>query len=499
MKTSKIGLLYLLLFMTLLPIAGLRGQAMPPGLPSLQIDWYKDTAMCGYVFLSTERFVLPVTLPSTGMIFDRRGQLVWYITSDDNLYNFSPQPNGKITFNLNDTWFALDSTMRVTTVPTCTGIAGDFHDFIGLPDGRQFELCNEDTVMDLRGIKTYIGQPGDSMATVRYNTIEERNASGLLLRRWRAIDHFSPADVDSLTFFYPWFLELNHTNSMDYNGSELLLSHRSNHEVTLVDWASGQVVWRLGGPNNDFFFLGDGGFKSQHDARFAGNGRISIYDNRSLGSVTTPRAVVYEVDTAWGLATKLYDLVEPNAASPSMGSFREQPNGDGLVCWGQVTPEDSPNLSYYQANHHKVCDWRFEDQHLAYRALCEELPFAIARPVVVCNQQNGILVLNVQGSYPSYLWSSGDTTSIIQVTDTGYYQVYVPLGDGFVGSNVFHVTDVNAACPSTPVSDPQIQSIRPPKLVGTYDLLGRSVLQREAGHVYVERYDNGLSRKVVQY
>jgi hypothetical protein len=476
----------------------LMGQAMPPGLPSLKIDWYKDTTLCDYIFLSTERFVLPVTVSSGGMIFDKHGELVWYLPADDNLYNFSPQPNGKISFNLNDTWFELDSNFALTTVSTCAGIAGDFHDFIHFADGRTMELCNSDTILDLRGLYTYSGQEGDSAATVRYNIVEERNAAGLLLKRWRGIDHFAPADVDSQYFFYPWYLELNHTNSMDYDGRYLMLSHRSNHEVTLVDWPTGQVAWRLGGPNNDFTFLNDGGFKSQHDARFAGPGRITIMDNRSLGMIRTPRAVAYVLDTVNWIATKEYEWVEQNSESPSMGSYRELPNGDGIISWGQILPEDRPNISYYQPNGQKVCDWQFQDQHMVYRVTCGDLDFALERPEIVCNQQNGILVLNVTSSHSSYLWSNGDTASIIQALDTGYYQVYVPMGVGFVGSNVIHVTDVNAACPSTPVVDP-VPGGRPPRIAGTYDLLGRPVEQRLPGHVYIERYSNGLSRKVIQY
>lgn len=482
----------------LLPGCGLFGQAMPPGIPELKIDWYQDTVMCDYLFLSTERFVLPVTLSSTGLILDRRGAVVWYIRSDDNLYNFSLQPDGTITFNQNDTWFALDSTMNPVPVANCGASAGDFHDHIRLANGNTIALCNADTIMDLRGLYTYSGQEGDSAATVRYNLVEERNAAGQLLRSWRAIDHFSPADVDSIYFYYPWYLELNHTNSMDFDGQHLLLSHRSNHEVTLINWATGDVIWRLGGPNNDFYMLNDGGFNSQHDARFAGQDRISLFDNRTHGAVNAPRAVVYSIDTIHWVATKLYDRVAQNAESPTMGSFRELSNGDGLVCWGQVFPEAMPNVSYFHADGRKVCDWKFEDPHLAYRVMCGELPWTLERPEIYCTQQNSTLTLHIQGSHPSVLWSTGDTTQSIQVSDTGYYQAYVPLGGGHVGSNVIRVRNLNGACPSTPIVDPAISG-RPPRLVATYDLMGRVVIDREPGHVYVERYDNGLSRKIVQY
>ncbi len=486
-----------MLLLFLMPIA-LFGQPTPPNLPSYRIDWYQDTMICNYMFLSTERFVLPATLPSTAMILDRRGYVVWYATSEDNLFTFSPQPNGTLAFNVNDQWYALDSAMNPIAKPTCAGIANDFHDKIDLASGHILELCSADTTMDLRGLYTYSGQEGDSMAAVRYNVVNELDANGAIVKHWRGIDHFSPADIDSLYFFYPWYLELNHTNSMDFDGQHLLLSHRANHEVTLVDWGTGNVLWRLGGPNNDFFYLNDGGFKSQHDARFVGPGRISLLDNRSIASVRAPRAVLYALDTTLWLATKVYERVDATLESSSMGSFRVLANGDGLVSWGTTAPNGRPNLSYYHGNGQKVCDIVLQDNHKCYRAVCDELPFAITRPEIVCDRQNNQLVLQATGSYPSQLWSTGSTSQLLVVQDTGYYQLYVPLGMGFVGSNVFHITDLEANCPSTPAADPS-DAARPAVLLETYDLLGRPASTRVAGQIYIERYRDGRSRKVIHY
>lgn len=484
----------------LLPsFAGLFGQATPPDLPTFRIAWYQDTVICNYLFISTERFVLPTVLPSTAMIVDRRGFVAWYATSTDNLFAFGPQPSGKLAYNVNETWYELDSTFIPTVFPTCaTSLGGDFHDFMHLANGSSLQLCADDTIMDLSALHTFNGQQGDSAATVRYNVIEERDSLDILLKRWRAIDHLSPADVDSLYFDYPWFMELTRTNSIDYEAGKVLLSHRNLHAVTLIDWASGNVIWQLGGAQNSFSFLNDGGFNAQHDARFTGSNRISVFDNRSRAPVRTPRAVVYTLDTALGLATKVYERTAPNSESSSMGSFRELSNGDGIVSWGTEAPESKPNLSYYHRNGQKVCDMYLElDQH-AYRGVCEPLPFALYRPEITCDRQNNNLVLQASGSYPRYLWSTGDTVPIIVVPDTGYYQLYVPLGMGMVGSNVFHVTNLAGNCPSTEMPEP-LEAVKPQYLEGVFDLLGRPVLERQAGQIYIERYRDGRSRKVVSF
>lgn len=433
------------------------------------------------------------------MIIDRRGNLVWYTTSEENIFTFGPQPNGNLAFNANNTWYELDSSLNPTEYVTCANTqGGDFHDFIHLANGNALELCVDDTTMDLRGMFTTSGQEGDSLATVRYSTVIERSAFGSELKRWRTIDHISTADVDSMYFDYPWLLELTHTNAMDFDGQHLLLSHRNTHEVTLVDWGTGQIMWRLGGKSNDFYFLNDGGFRAQHDARFAGPGRISVFDNRTLAPVSTPRGVMYALDTTNWIATKLYERNGSSMESTSMGSFQTLPTGDGLVSWGNEAPTERPNVSFFHGNGQKVFDLYLALQHHCYAAYCNDLPFAITRPEISCDRQNNTLVLQPIGNYSNYLWSNGSTAQILVVPDTGYYQLYVPLGMGFVGSNVFHVTDLQADCPSSDAPEP---SARPqvPRLEGTYDLLGRSVEQREAGHIYIERYRDGRSRKVTAF
>jgi hypothetical protein len=134
---------------------------------------------------------------------------------------------------------------------------------------------------------------------------------------------------------------------------------------------------------------------------------------------------------------------------------------------------------------------------LSYRAVCGDLPFQIERPTITCEQQNGNLVLRLVGSYPSQRWSNGSIDDFIVLQDTGWYQCYVPLGDGFAGSNVFHVTDLSAACPIVSRPEP-ISASKPPKLIGVFDIMGREVSKRKPGNLYIERYDNGQSRKVRQ-
>ena len=51
-------------------------------------------------------------------------------------------------------------------------------------------------------------------------------------------------------------------------------------ELIKFDRQSGDVIWRLGGPMNDFTFINDPlyGPNRQHDARRLDNGNIIIFD-----------------------------------------------------------------------------------------------------------------------------------------------------------------------------------------------------------------------------
>ena len=59
-------------------------------------------------------------------------------------------------------------------------------------------------------------------------------------------------------------------------------------EITKIDRQTGDIIWRLGGVNNEFTFLNDSldfqhsiptPFCYQHDIRRLRNGNITIYDN----------------------------------------------------------------------------------------------------------------------------------------------------------------------------------------------------------------------------
>lgn len=471
-------------------------QWSPPGAPTMTYTWGDSNAICEHLFLGTLTFQIPAMRNATNMMLDSRGDVAWYNQSAESMFDFKVHPNGEMTFFSNGEWQLMDTSFNIVNTLTCDGLTDDIHDIIVTNQGTYIIICFEDTIVDLSGVLTRNGQPGSPTATLSANVIQELDGNGQVIKSWHALDHFNVTDFDTVWFSQPNFMELNHTNSIAMNEDGLmLLSHRFNHEVTLIDWNTGQIKWRLGGPHNQFSFGNDTGLSAQHDARFAGPNRISVFDNGTYHDPPRARGIIYELDTIFMTATKVWEYADQSITSTSMGSFRVLPNGDGLVNFGAFSPPQPRNIAYVRADSSKVLDIDLQDSYWTYRAQCFDLPFDLDRPRLVCEEIAGQLQLSIAGTHSSYRWRNGATTPTVTVTDTGYYQVFVPRGIGMVGSNVLHITNLNATCQS--VSQPEVSvGTRPPRLIGTYDLLGRPVLHRRPGELYIERYDNGASRKI---
>lgn len=455
--------------------------------------------MCDYVFIGMYRFISPSPRVPVNYILDKNGEVVWYYQSRPWMLDFKLQPNGMMSFNQNDRHYLLDSNFNLVDSLFCDGYNTDVHDLIVREDGHYFLICFEDSIMDLSSIRTRNGTPGDSAAFVLGNVIQELSPNKVSLRTWHSFDHFNPlTDVDSAYWTNPSYLDFVHTNSIDLDDQgNMLMSHRNVNEVTLIDWDSGAIKWRFSGANNQFALPNDIGLSGQHDARLLPNGQFSVFDNGNFHPTIMSRGVIFDMDTMSMTATKVWEYARNTARSTSLGSFRVLPNGNRLVNFGAFNPDNEPQIALVGADSTLIMEMDFQNSYWTYRAQCMQPDFEIVRPQVSCEMQNNQVILSVDSSYGSYFWSSGESTASITLLDTGTYQVFVPHGIGMVGSVPLRIADLTAACPA--VSSPEaVQPVKRRRLLGTWDILGRPVLQREAGKLYIERYDDGSFRKVLR-
>src|SRR2546426_3251407 len=102
-------------------------------------------------------------------------------------------------------------------------------------------------------------------------------------------------------------------------------------EITKIDRRTGELIWRLGGRNNQFAIVDDplGGFSSQHSVRVLDNGNLLLYDNGLRHTPPESRAVEYRLDVSTRTATMVWQYRRvPAVFTPFLGSVQRFQNGN---------------------------------------------------------------------------------------------------------------------------------------------------------------------------
>jgi hypothetical protein len=199
--------------------------------------------------------------------------------------------------------------------------------------------------------------------------------TGLVEFEWHSLDH-----VDTAESFAPREARVPydyiHLNAVEPQpDGSLLVSGRNTSTVYDVDRASGQVRWRLGGKRSDFRMGPGAAFLSQHDARRAPDGIITIFDNGAPPvTARAARGIALSLDMAAKTATLVRAVGHtPSLRSGNSGSLQPLDDGGVFVDWGSHSW-----LSQFDAGGALVLDAQIlpdaDDSYRAYR-----LPWS-ARP-----------------------------------------------------------------------------------------------------------------------
>ena len=188
---------------------------------------------------------------------------------------------------------------------------------------------------------TAIGGKADQL--VAGHVILRQSRTGSIEYLWNAWDHFTIADW---IFIQPGLaqmpsIDFDHPNSLakDADGN-YVVSFASLGEITKIDASTGQMIWRLGGRNNQFTFVGDplGGFGIQHHVRVLPNGDLLLIDNGVRHNPPESRAVEYKLDLAAHTATMVWQYRHsPALFAPFAGSAQRLKNGNTLVAFGAAS------------------------------------------------------------------------------------------------------------------------------------------------------------------
>lgn len=326
-----------------------RPDPLPVPLTGLQLD---------VVGQSTSGYTLTdFTSGSSAYIvaFDEAGRLCWYrefaAQPGEIAIDAEQQTNGNYTLfvGISTGWQptpgrfyeitpAGDSVQTfAATAPYYTDPHELLLEYNGGKLGRFHILGYEFRRVDL----TAIGGKPDQL--VAGHLILRQSATGTIEFLWNAWDHFAIADW---IFIQPGLaqmssIDFDHPNSLakDIDGN-YVVSFASLGEITKIDAVTGAMLWRLGGRNNQFTFIGDplGGFGTQHHAQVLPSGNLLLIDNGVKHVPPESRAVEYKLDLAARTATLVWEYRHiPPLFAPFAGSVQRLKNGNTFVAFGAAS------------------------------------------------------------------------------------------------------------------------------------------------------------------
>jgi hypothetical protein len=325
---------------------------LPPDFPALTITTCNTNAVgAGYIFLE-------VTDSSTNagyylMMLKNDGTPVWYQNVTNHNYDFKVLPNGYLhyaPFLHTHSWTGGgDATHQILdggynpeeTIIAGNGYAADAHDFQLLPNGHVLLNGYYRTQMDVS--KYVVG--GYPNALIAGAIIQELDADRNVVFQWRSWDHFTIP-----TYFPPTaftnsaaknpVIDAFHINTviMDTDGN--LLVSNFGMDVWKINRQTGQIMWRLGGPANQFTFANENplqalGHFSGHTLSRLDNGNILIYCNADQQATRSSKVYEYKLDEAKKTATLVWSYAPPtNFYAWHYGSAQRLANGNTFIGWG---------------------------------------------------------------------------------------------------------------------------------------------------------------------
>jgi len=340
---------------------------LPDDLPEFMITQNGDTAP-GFLMGSVNSTVEGVG--SYFLILDNAGYPLLYSQTQslgglecNGLFSSRTEIKGlkkKYTWYLHN-----DEFEEVDTLQMGNGYLADNHAFQLLPNGHALMLCYDAQTVDM----SELVEGGHPAATATGAVIQELDVNKQVIFQWRTWDHIpitdSYRDITKRKFGYI------HVNaiSLDPIDGNLIVCCRETSEVVKVSRATGELMWRMGGKQNEFTFFNEHEenapryFKLMHDAHRLANGNLVMFDNGADQAVgdqqrTYSRAVEYALDEENRTATLVWEYRnDPDILALTGGSVTRLPGGHTLISWGGAAKAgEAPAMTEVDPNGQLVYD-----------------------------------------------------------------------------------------------------------------------------------------------
>jgi hypothetical protein len=285
--------------------------------------------------------------------FDDSARIRWYRKFDGIVLDAHQHPNGHFTTFLGAStgaqptygYFAEytpDGTIvarHQATAPLYT----DGHELVLSEgeDGWDAHLFSYDI---RRSDLTAMGGPADVL--LAGHQILRFDPSGQVTFSWNSWDHFVVEDwiEEPLSLINNTNSDWDHPNSLDIDlDGNYIVSFRNLGEISKIDYRTGEVIWRMGGRNNQFLFVGDEPFgltSGQHCVRVLDNGHLLVYDNGLRHTPPETRIVEFEVDAVSTpmTVTRVWQYRHaPAVYTPFTGAVQRLDNGNTFIGYAGVS------------------------------------------------------------------------------------------------------------------------------------------------------------------
>jgi len=320
----------------------------------------------------------------------------WYVNSGPMGLDFKVNNDHLTYFHKQGAYFIiLDELMNEVDTVSCLNHATDYHDMRFLNNGNYILQAYDSLEVDM----SQIVENGHPEAIIFSQLIiQEFNQNHELLFEWEAWDHLDISEYTNLNLTQEQITWM-HGNSIEVDYDEnLILSNRRSSEILKINRNSGSVIWRFGGPQNEFTIINDplNGFTKQHDARRLENGNLMIFDNGNEHSTPISRVLEYEIDEINKTATLIWEYTHPqNYCGLAMGSAQRLINGNTLINWGTLMGEINGSV-ITEVDYEKniLLELHFP-VHNNYKVRKEEWDFEISLLAGDSNLDNLINILDI--------------------------------------------------------------------------------------------------------
>ena len=348
---------------------GAASDTLPSDFPAIQAT-VSGTPAPGHLFLSDVSFADGFH-KSYLMILNNDGTPVWYRKLDAAGFDFKMQPNRWLTWfdAMPRVFYAMNARYALVDSFRCgNGYETDVHELVLLANGHALLMAYDSHIVDMSAVVS----GGYPAAVVTGLIIQELDREKDVVFQWRSWDHFQITDVTSRSLTAV-SIDYAHGNAIQVDSDgDLLISSRHMDEITKISRETGEILWRLGGKNNQFTFVNDPDrFSQQHAIRRLPNGHVTLFDNGNYHTPPRSRAVEYALDEVNRTATLVWEYRNtPDTYGFAMGYTQRLPNGNTLIGWGAA----NPTATEVSPDGQKVAEINLPQEIYSYRAFKHEWP-----------------------------------------------------------------------------------------------------------------------------